>query len=91
MFTTTTQDTTQTAGTTVWSEPNATMGWFKAICKPWSNKDRYGYTNETMPVWDSEIGAWREQSTLGNYTQYDRPMDNGRSVLAVCYASARCE
>ena len=93
----------ETKQRTVWSEfgtPDATTdrGWLKAITAPWSRENVLDYTNETMPVWDAEIGEWREQSTLGNYLDYGpcradysaeslaRLYPDG-NVHAVCYAS----
>jgi len=78
---------------TVWTEfftPAATTdrGWLKAITGPWDDSRSYQYTHETMPVWDEEIGAWREQSTLGCYLDYG-PLRQSRvkQVHAVCYAA----
>lgn len=81
---------------TVWSEfftPDASTdrGWLKAITEPYSFDRYHEYNDATMPIWDSEINAWREQSTLGNYLDYrpcrswakaDEPL-----VHCVCYAS----
>ena len=79
--------------TTTWTEfftPDATTdrGWLKAIAEPWNNDIAYSYTHETMPVWDAEINAWREQSTLGCYLDYG-PLRESRvkQVHAVSYAA----
>jgi len=45
-----------------------------------------------MPVWDEEINAWREQSTLGCYLDYG-PLRESRvkQVHAVSYAAHTVE
>lgn len=81
---------------TTWTEcyaPDATTdrGWLKAITAPYDYGKHMEYTSETMPVLDSEINQWREQSTLGNYLDYG-PVRHGQiaadgHVHAVCYVS----
>ena len=82
---------------TTWTEcfaPDATSdrGWLKAITKPRTSDDWYACTHETMPVWDEEINAWREQSTLGCYLDYG-PLRQSRvkQVHAVSYAAHTVE
>lgn len=87
---------TKPIGTVVWSEcfvPDATSdrGWLKAVCAPYEPHHDPHYTSATMPVWDEEISAWREQSTLGNYLDYSpcRPPSDAPQVHCICYVTGR--
>jgi hypothetical protein len=81
---------------TAWTEfftPDASTdrGWFKAITEPYDSARAYEYTEATMPVWDEDINAWREQSTLGNYLDYRpcRPWVSADEpqIHCVCYVA----
>src|SRR5882762_3107850 len=85
---------------TAWTEfkaPDASTdrGWLKAITAPYEYDRHSEYTDATMPIWDSEINAWREQSTLGNYLDYGpcRPWAKAGEpqVHCVCYVSNTCK
>jgi len=90
------QQTPKPMQSTIWSEfftPDASTdrGWLKAITAPYDDAIAYQYTDATMPIWDSEINAWREQSTLGNYLDYRpcRPWVTAEDpqIHCVCYVS----
>lgn len=78
-------------GQMVWTEIANGCGWLKAVTGPWSIEDRLKYTSDTSPVWDSDINAWREQSTLGTYIDYGQNGEkrSGAQVLAGCYRSGQ--
>jgi len=79
---------------TVWSS-FSDRGWLKAITEPYDPRRTYTYA--TMPVYDLDIQAWREQVTLGTYLDYSQNPVFYRSaesratqpgnILCVCYAS----
>ena len=80
-------------GSEAWASSD--RGWLKAICDPFEWEKHSQYTSETMPVWDADINAWREQSTLGNYLDY-RPCREYESaekpqVHAVCYVTGKSQ
>lgn len=76
---------------TGFATPDATTdrGWLKAECDPFDSSRWLEYNDRNMPVWDEDINAWREQSTLGNYLDYGqvRPKSEGPQVHCVCYVS----
>lgn len=73
-------------------EATTDRGWFKALCEPYDSARYHEYTDATMPVYDEDIKAWREQSTLGNYLDYGpcrpyaKPEERERGLVhCVCY------
>jgi hypothetical protein len=67
-------------------------GWLFRLCEEYNaSKWISGEYNDTnTPIFDENLGAWRERSSVGNYLTYSHGPDysaEGPKVHAVCYCA----